>query len=402
MAQRIRNNSRNKHLPSLTGALAEFQKAQCFFMMAINVAALVNRNSGGFQPNSLQQLYNTYVLIKSISISGYLPVTFTLFTLHLVDVVSWYLLVLSIVTVIVSIATLFVIGSFSPSQDDMDYLSQQAISGGPSSCGTHNLAVYCFRPVGGPYDDSTDPASGAYSMLAFCLVVLVLLVAHQYHAFKDPLTGRPKPWLFKVLNFFFRKGERSLRWIQIGLALIAIGLSSYGKPTFLLIQLRSVLTLNEIALSSGVSYGYTFDDDSFEYGYSGSSGTDAFVLFTSCWTFAFVLYLMLTSASAHTRTDKPIGKFFSKKIALTVDFLSAVFWFSGFIAFAVSTQGAGASCGFGPNTSCGLIVTTVVVGICAWYEACSRIFTRYLLTDRQHHLYRNHSLGCASHDSYPQ
>lgn len=204
-------------------------------MMAINVAALVNRNSGGFQPNSLQQLYNTYVLIKSISISGYLPVTFTLFTLHLVDVVSWYLLVLSIVTVAVSIATLFVIGSFSPSQDDMVYLSQQALISGRSSCGTHNLAVYCFSPGGGANGDSTDPASGAYSMLAFCLVVLVLLVAHQYHTFKDPLTGRPKPWLSKVLKFLFQKGDRGLRWVQIGLALIflALSISSYGKPTYL-------------------------------------------------------------------------------------------------------------------------------------------------------------------------
>ena len=202
-------------------------------MMAINVAALVNRNSGGFQPSSLQQLYNTYVLIKSISISGYLPVTFTLFTLHLVDVVSWYLLVLSTVTVIVSIATLFVIGSFSPSSKDMDYLSQQAVTGGPVSCGLHNPAVYCFRPIDGAYGDSTDPASGAYSILAFCLVVLVLLVAHQYHAFKDPLTGRPKPWLSKVLEFLFQKGERSLRWVQIGLAMVSIGLSSYGKPALL-------------------------------------------------------------------------------------------------------------------------------------------------------------------------
>ena len=231
IAQRIRNKSRNKHLPSLTGALAEFQKAQCFFMMAINVAALVNRNSGGFQPNSLQQLYNTYVLIKSISISGYLPVTFTLFTLHLVDVVSWYLLVLSIVTVIVSIATLFVIGSFNPGQKDMDYLSQQAMTGGPANCGSYNPAVYCLSPIGGAYSDSTDPASGAYSMLGFCLVVLVLLVAHQYHAFKDPLTGKPKPWLSKVLRFTFQRGERSLRRVQIGLALISIGLSSYGRPS---------------------------------------------------------------------------------------------------------------------------------------------------------------------------
>ena len=231
IAQRIRNGSRNKHLPSLTGALAEFQKAQCFFMLAINIAALINRNSGGFQPNSLQQLYNTYVLIKSISISGYLPVTFTLFTLHLVDVVSWYLLVLSIITVLLSLATLFVLGSFSPSQDDLNYLSQQALSGGPGSCGTKNPFVYCYSPAGGVDDyDSTDPATGAYSMLGFCLVVLILLVAHQYHAFKDPSTGEPRPWLSKILKAFFRKYNRSLRKIQIVLALISLGLNSYGTP----------------------------------------------------------------------------------------------------------------------------------------------------------------------------
>lgn len=232
IAQRIRNNARNKHLPSLTGALTEFQKAQCFFMLAINIAALVNRNKGGFQPNSLQQLYNTYILIKSISISGYLPVTFTLFTLHLVDMVSWYLLVLSITTVIVSIATLFVIGNFSPSQDDLNYLSQQALKGGPTSCGTNNPGVYCYSPVGGAQSaDSTDPASGAYSMLGFCLVVLILLIAHQYHAFKDPSTGQPKPWLSRILSAFFRKYDQSLRKIQTAFALISIGLNSYGAPT---------------------------------------------------------------------------------------------------------------------------------------------------------------------------
>lgn len=233
-AQKVRNDSRNKNLPSLTGALAEFQKGQCFFMLAINIAALVNRNSGGFQPNSLQQLYNTYILIKSVSISGYLPVTFTLFTLHLVDVVSWYLLVLSIVTVLVSIATLFVIGNFSPTQGDMNYLSQQALSGGPESCGSMNLGVYCYSQGGGTQDyDSTNPDSGAYSMLVFCLVVLILLVAHQCHAFKDPSTGQPKPWLSKIISAFFRKCNVGLRKIQFGLALISIGLNSYGAPKYL-------------------------------------------------------------------------------------------------------------------------------------------------------------------------
>ena len=231
VAQRIRTQSRNKHLPSLTGALAEFQKAQCFFMLAINIAALVNRTKGGFQPNNLQQLYNTYILIKSISISGYLPVTFTLFTLHLVDVVSWYLLLLSTVTVFVSIATLFVLGKFNPSQDDLDYLGQQAQSGGPASCGSNNLAVYCFNTFS--EDSSTDPATGAYSMLAFCLVVLILLVAHQCHAFKDPMTGQIKPWLLQNLKAFSRKCISNfrrvhLRQLQMVFGLISVGLNGYS------------------------------------------------------------------------------------------------------------------------------------------------------------------------------
>lgn len=203
-------------------------------MLAINIAALVNRTKGGFQPNSLQQLYNTYILIKSISISGYLPVTFTLFTLHLVDVVSWYLLLLSTVTVFVSIATLFVLGKFNPSQADLDYLSQQALSGGPRSCGGNNLAVYCFDSFS--EDSSTDPATGAYSMLAFCLVVLILLVAHQYYAFKGPMKGQIQPWLPRKLKAFSRKcipilGKVQLRQVQLVFALISIGLSGYGAFT---------------------------------------------------------------------------------------------------------------------------------------------------------------------------
>lgn len=353
IAQRIRNNSRNKHLPSLTGGLAEFQKAQCFFMLAINIAALVNRNSGGFQPNSLQQLYETYVLIKSISISGYLPVTFTLFTLHLVDVVSWYLLVLSIVTVLVSIATLFVIGDFSPSQDDLNYLSQLALSNGPDSCGQKNLGVYCYSPNGGTEDyDSTDPASGAYSMLAFCLVVLILLVAHQCHAFKDSSTGRPMPWLYKL----------SLRKIQTGLAVISIGLNSYALG----------------------SHGYE-DSDEFYWNHReivAFSGAPEFVIFASCWTLLFILYLSLTSATAYARTERSIGRFYNRKLAFAVDFLSAVFWFAGFIALALLYP-MGPCEETGPRV-CGPAITSILVGVCTWITFVVTTFLagRHLLRTR--------------------
>lgn len=351
----------------------EFQKAQCLFMMAINIAALINRNKGGFQPNSLQQLYNTYGLIKSISISGYLPVTFTLFTLHLVDVVSWYLLVLSVITVSVSVATLFVIGKFSPSQDDLDYLSQQALSGGPDSCGNKNLFVYCLNPIGGSEDsDSANPASGAYSMLAFCVVVLILLVAHQYHAFKDPLTGQPQPWLSKILRCLFRKYNHSLRKIQLGLALISICLNSYGAFTHLLsYSIRSALILNNVAISDqGVIY-----DDSYSAMGSATPAAPAFAIFASCWTLTFVLYVFFTSTTAYTRTDRPIGKFFNQKMAFAVDALSTVIWFAEFITLARFFQNLG-YCNFIEESYCGTAITSVLVGVCAWYDCCLALTLR--------------------------
>lgn len=184
-ARRIRSKLRKLHLPSLATALTDFQKAQCFFMLAINIAALVDRVHGGLQPQSLQQLYNTYILIKSVSTSGYLPITFNLFTLHMVDMVSWYLLVLSAITIAISTTTFFAVGNFNPSQGDLDYLSRQAAVGGLPNCGGNVPGAWCYTPLGGNaynYNSdagAADPSNGAHSMLAFCLVVFVLLLAHH-------------------------------------------------------------------------------------------------------------------------------------------------------------------------------------------------------------------------------
>ena len=141
------------------------------------MAAQVDRSKGGLQPESLQQLYNTWVLIKSISIGGYLPVTFTLFTLHLVDLVSWYLLSLTICTVAVSIATLITIGNFNPSDADISYLSKASSTNGPAACGERTPGAWCYIPYSLYY--GTDPSSGAYSMLYLCIFVLLLLTAKQ-------------------------------------------------------------------------------------------------------------------------------------------------------------------------------------------------------------------------------
>ena len=204
--------------------MIEFQKAQCFFMLAINIAAQVNRGVGGFQPNSLQQLYNNYVFIKAISISGYLPITLILFVLHTVDMVSWYLIILSVLTVAVSVATLVDIGNFAPTQADMDYLSQQAAASGTPECGNRDLLVYCLNPLGNSYgvsqdgDVEGDPTTGAFSILAFCLFVLVLLILEQAGVFKKLSSLQTSARLSKTQKFLITNFV-NIRGFQLLLAI---------------------------------------------------------------------------------------------------------------------------------------------------------------------------------------
>lgn len=59
-------------------------------MMATNIAGFVVEKKGGLDPDSLQELYETYIFIKVIAVGGYLPITFTLLNLHMIKELSWY------------------------------------------------------------------------------------------------------------------------------------------------------------------------------------------------------------------------------------------------------------------------------------------------------------------------
>jgi len=187
----------------LAVALTDFQKAQCFFMLAINIAAQVVIRKGGLQPQSLQQIYDTYIFIKVLAISGFLPITFTLFTLHLIGMVSWYLMALSFLSVALSIVTLLTIGEFNPSQADMIDLASSYATGGPSSCGNAQPAAFCYSPVGYYYGPSLDTFSigdVAFRMLGFCLVVFLLLVVGKSRVLQWPMAQRFTRWLADKLT----------------------------------------------------------------------------------------------------------------------------------------------------------------------------------------------------------
>lgn len=184
-----------RRLAHLTAALTDFQKAQCFFMLAVNIAALANKANGGLLPVSLQQLYDNYSLLLVVAISGYLPVTTTLLALHMVDMISGYLLALSGCTVALSIATVAAIGRFKPTRGDLESIQAQASKGTHLECGNFNPTVYCLQYQG------TDPSNTyVWGIMAYCLVVLFYIFAYRLNAFREPLSHQTRLWVLRMIS----------------------------------------------------------------------------------------------------------------------------------------------------------------------------------------------------------
>ena len=194
--------SSSRHSTILTVALIDFHKVQCFFMLATNSAALVVTRSSGLEPESLQQVFNTYYFLKLIAVSGYLPITFTLFNLYFLDMLSWYLLFLSTASTILSIGTLSAVGTFDLSDVDSQYLYTQSHSGGPPKCGGCRPGVYCYQGLK-PYGISDSALSEsslgrAYSILGFSLLVLISLLLYKSKSLYWRHVLRRLPWVYKT------------------------------------------------------------------------------------------------------------------------------------------------------------------------------------------------------------
>ena len=323
-----------KRLPSLTAALTDFQKAQCFFMMAINFAALVNKSQGGLDPTNLQQLYNNYILIRSVSVSGYLPVTLTLLGLHIVGMVSWYLLILSTLTVGVSIATLIDLGSFTPGQSDLSAIASVAEDENLKNCGGMNWTVYCLQTLDQGANAHVDPSNGADNALGFCLIVLVFVLAEQSHIFTNPATKETRTWLLKTYNLCV-VDLFSLRGFEAILATL------YGFGELLI---RS--NLPKPGLLDPVLWPLPFVP-----------------IYISYYTLAYLAYICVISHLGHGRTQKALGKLKNYWLIFTLDSITAVVWFF-----------AG-------------LVSLNVFAILSWSAPCSIIVNRDRLTTFQGAVY---------------
>ncbi|KAL8800168.1 MAG: hypothetical protein Q9182_005369 [Xanthomendoza sp. 2 TL-2023] len=174
-AEWVRQSALRHRVPNLISALFEFQKAQCFFMIAVQAAAIITVQQGGFEAKTLQQLSNSYSAITLVAICGYLPVVFTLLNLHGANQDSWYVIALATITVVISGVTAFTTKEFKPSQNDL--IGLHNVTGSWASCGNKNPTTFCLSP------HTVDPfeyGGGAKHIFIFCIIVLTLIVIDKF------------------------------------------------------------------------------------------------------------------------------------------------------------------------------------------------------------------------------
>lgn len=131
-----------------------------------------------------------------------------------------------------------------------------------------------------------------------------------------------------------------------------------------------MLTPNIAAINTNTG-GYDSDVFSDSWNLFDTLSAAEFVIFASCWTLFFVIYLSLTSSTDYTRSHRPIGRIFIRKIVFAVDFLSAIFWFAGFVALALRYRSG--PCGYDEASVCDTTITSILVGVCLWYSSSSFI-----------------------------
>lgn len=242
--------AKERALPRLVTALVEFQKAQCYFMLAVQIAAIVTISKGQYQANNLQQLYNNWQVVHVISISGFVPTTFILLCLQSVGKRSWYLTILSTITVGISTVTLFMTGSFSPSPKDMEYLGSQPST--MDQCGSKDPTLYCLEW----YMDGESIGTNSTTMLIFSLVVLVYLILNLIPISESALYNRCmtrcKRWkVFRVTaGMVYRIRSVVRRYLDLCYTRLLAKKETWNPNTPLLIlKLRNALAASFLRIS---------------------------------------------------------------------------------------------------------------------------------------------------------
>jgi hypothetical protein len=104
---------RSRAIGAVLALIVEFQEAQCFFILAISVAALVSPVVGDLSEttgaifindaSTIQEGLVSAYIVRTLIIVGSIPVTLTQMCLHAANMRSWYLLSLTTMILILSL-----------------------------------------------------------------------------------------------------------------------------------------------------------------------------------------------------------------------------------------------------------------------------------------------------------
>ena len=224
-------------LPPLESALVEFQKAQCFFMLAIRFAAETAVRTGSLGSDNLQGLYNNYALIGNLSITGFLPITFILLCLHTAGMRSWFVTGLSTCTVIVSGVTLFTTGNFNPSQRDQNNFAAQRTN--ITACGSFDPTTYCLDLTNFQNAASWDFFSGGAVTLLFSLLILVFIILDQFKILSYQFSKRIINQLSNILKAFLSTLRNQDKY-GISSRYFPFDINSYGRFIQVVVNFRNL------------------------------------------------------------------------------------------------------------------------------------------------------------------
>ena len=257
------------YAPAVKSATVEFHKAQCFFILAIELAANMVISEGTLNdsttPTTLQGLFNNYSLLGGISISGFLPVTFTLLVLHRSGVHSWYLVILSDCALVLSAVTMYRVGDFTISPAERHSLMVTNAAGQYPTCGYKDLTAFCFR---GPYDVTltsmeafgSGHIDGPSLLLIFTCTILALINLDHLGLQQTSQYERFVRWLLSWVDTFLRRihKRKDHRSAQHLLAMSKDCLYFYIWVLYVTFIVFSLQTLSYYYFTLGPAKSWTF------------------------------------------------------------------------------------------------------------------------------------------------
>ena len=160
----------------LVTAVVEFQKAQCYFALAIQIATLVLAAGQASYSTTPWDDYINDELFYIVATNGYIPVVFTLAYISFFGRRSWYLISLSFCSFVLSITTLAEVTRIFW-EVPTDYATDESFLCG--ACGGHSakdlIAAWCPPKTTTPYVGDFKAAKGwwNWAILAVCLFWLI-------------------------------------------------------------------------------------------------------------------------------------------------------------------------------------------------------------------------------------